>query len=168
MAEQPDSHSAPPSGAPVREATGDDGIGRCGASVTCTLHRSLLAPAEVRRFVERQVCPQHGDLAVAAVALVATELVTHATLRGQGPITVALECGVTTLKVSVHCLIVGPGETSSLRLGDTISSMIVDSICRGSGVDHDESGSTMWCTVPTGHLPIPTQRQGDEHSPASR
>jgi hypothetical protein len=168
MAEQPEPQRGTPSTAPTPEATADDRPGQCGSHATCTLRRSLLAPAEVRRFVEQHVCPRHGDLAVAAVALVATELVTHATLRGQGPITVVLECGVTTLKVSVHCLIVGSGETSTLRLGDTISSMIVDSICRGSGVEHSQSGSTMWCTIPTGYLPIPTQRQGDERSPASR
>jgi len=125
--------------------------------VTCTVERSLRAPAEARRFVEGHVCPQHDILATAAIALVASEVVTYAALRGEGPIAIDLECGVSSVTLLVSCSMDLP-EASGLSLGDAVSSMIVDSICRASGTEHTETGSTMWCTIPTGCMPQPVSR----------
>jgi len=126
--------------------------------VTYTVQRTLRAPAEARRFVEGHVCPEHDTLATAAIALVASEVVTHAALRGEGPITLALECDVTSLTLLVSCSMDLPEEASELRLGDPVSTMIVGSICRASGTEHTENGSTMWCTIPTGCMPEPVSR----------
>ena len=130
----------------------------CTVSATRTLQSSLRAPAEARTFVAEEVCLRHDPLATAAAALVASELVTYAALSGEGPITIALECGVTTLTLSVTCSMRGQPETTELRLADPVASMIVDSVCRSSGTLPTEDGLTMWGTIPTGYIPVVAPR----------
>lgn len=131
----------------------------CGVSATRTLQRSLLAPAEARAFVDEQLCPAHGPNAIAAVRLVASEVVLHAVRCGDGPIVVALECETTSVTLTVTCPMRASAGGTRLQLGDPISGKIVDSICRASGVVQTPDGQTMWCTLPTGH--IRTQVQTD-------
>ena len=124
----------------------------CRASATRTLPRSLLAPGEARAFVDEQLCPVHGPNAIAAVRLVASEVVLHAVRCGDGPVVVALECEATSVTLTVTCRMRAPSGGARLELGDPISSKIVDSICRASGVVETPDGQTMWCTLPTGHI----------------
>jgi len=130
----------------------------CNVSATRTLQSSLLAPAEARTFVAERICQRHDPLAIAAAALVASEVVTHAVLSSEGPITIALQCDVTTLTLSVTCSMDGPSETPALRLADPVAGMIVDRICRSSGTLTTENGLTMWCTIPTGYLSVRASR----------
>jgi hypothetical protein len=130
--------------------------GHCDVNATRTLQNSSLASAEARTFVAERTCPRHDPLAIAAAALVTSEVVAHAALSGEGPITIALQCHVTTLTLSVTCSMNGPPERPQLRLADPIASMIVDGICRSSGTLPTEHGVTMWCTIPTGYLPVRT------------
>ncbi len=130
----------------------------CNASATRTLQNSLLAPAEARTFVAERICSRHDALAIAAAALVANEVVTHAALIGDGPITIALQCDVTNLTLSVTCSTDEPSVTPELRLADPIADMIVNRICRSSGTLPTAHGLTMWCTIPTGYLPVRTPR----------
>jgi hypothetical protein len=131
---------------------------RCAVSATRTLQSSLLAPAEARFFVAERVCSRHDPLAIAAAALVAGEIVTHAVLNGEGPITIALHCHITSLTLSVTCTMDVPPGTPELRLADPIAGMIVDKVCRSSGTLPTEHGLTMWCTIPTGYIPVRTPR----------
>jgi hypothetical protein len=124
----------------------------CDVSATHTLQSSLLAPVEARTFVAEQICLRHDPLAIGAAALVASEVVTQAVLSGEGPITIALQCHVTTLTLSVTCSVDAPSETPELRLADPIAGMIVDKICRSSGALTTEDGLTMWCTIPTAYI----------------
>jgi hypothetical protein len=133
---------------------GDDEALHCDVRATRTLKSSLRAPAEARAFVGDRICPRHDRVATAAAALVASEVVTHAVVNGEGPITIALECRVTTLTLSVTCAMTGPSQAPRLRLADPIADKIVDGICRSSGTLPTEHGLTMWCTIPTGHLPV--------------
>jgi hypothetical protein len=130
----------------------------CDVSATRTLQSSSRAPAEARTFVAERICPRHDPVAIAAAALVASEVVTHAALSSEGPITIALQCHVTTLTLSVTCSLDGASETPELQLADPIASMIVDRICRSSGALSTEHGLTIWCTIPTGYLPMQTSR----------
>ncbi len=159
MVQQRERHSAEVFDEDVRasRATLDSEL-HCEVSATRTLQSSLLAPAEARTFVAERTCPRHDPLAIAAAALVASEVVTHAALSGDGPITIALQCHVTTLTLSVTCSLDGPSETPELRLADPIASMIVDRICRSSGTLSTDHGLTMWCTIPTGYLPVRTSQ----------
>lgn len=138
----------------------DDEALRCDVRGTRTLQGSLRAPAEARAFVVARICPRHDLVATAAAALVASEVVTHAVVNGEGPVTVTLECRVTTLTLSVTGAMDGASQASRLRLADPIADMIVDGICRSSGTLPTEHGLTMWCTIPTGHFPV--------HHPAPR
>lgn len=124
----------------------------CGARSTRTLYRSLRAPAEARRFVEEQICVRHNTAAIASVALVASEVVTHAVLRGEGPVSITLECDVTSLTLSVSCWMGAASETGEPHLGDHLSRVIIDSVCRASGTEHTEHELTMWCTI-AGQVP---------------
>lgn len=137
----------------ARAALGGRGP-RCGVRETRTLQNSLRAPAQARTFVAERVCPRHGSLAIAAAALVASEVVSHAAVCGEGPITIVVECAVTTLTLSITCAMEGPSEAAELRLGDPIAGMIVDSICRATGALRTERGLTMWGTIPTGHIAV--------------
>lgn len=125
----------------------------CDASAEGTLQRTLRAPSEARAFVDEQLCPEHGHYAVAAVRLVASEVVLHAVRSGDGPVTIALECDVTSVTLRVTCAMDAPVDGARLQLGDPVSSMIVDSICRASGAMHTQPGLMMWCTLPTGQMP---------------
>jgi len=126
----------------------------CAVSATRTLQSSLLAPAEARTFVAERICSRHDPLAVAAASLVASEVVTHAVRCGEGPVIIAVRCDVTTLALSVTCSMDGLSEAPEMRLADPTAGMIVDSICRSSGTLLTEHGLTMWCTIPTGYLPV--------------
>lgn len=160
MAEQCEPQWAKPSdeAAPAAEESLGSETLHCGVSRTRALQGSLRAPAEVRTFVAEWICARHGTLAIAAAALVASEVVTHAALCGEGPITITVACDVASLTVSVTCSMDGPLETSGLRLGDPIAGMIVDRICRASGSLSTEHGLTMWGTIPTGYIPARTSR----------
>jgi hypothetical protein len=125
----------------------------CSVTATRTLRSTLRAPAEARAFVAESTCPRHDLLAAAAAALVASEVVTHAALSGDGSITIALQCHVTTLALSVTCSLDGPPVTPAMRLADPVAGMIVERICRSSGTLRTAHGLTMWCTIPTGYLP---------------
>jgi len=153
-AEAPDEDAGTALGTRQRETL------QCDVSATRTLQGSLLAPAEARAFVAERICPRHDRVAFAAAALVASELVTHAVLSGEGPIAVALQCHVTTLTLSVTCSMDGLSETSELRLADPVAGMIVTKICRSSGTVPAPHGLTMWCTIPTGYLPFLTRERG--------
>jgi len=62
---------------------------RCDAAATRTLQRTLLAPGQARAFVDEQLCPLHGPNAIAAVRLVASEVVLHAVRYGEGPVVIS-------------------------------------------------------------------------------
>ena len=137
----------------------------CDSSVAGMLQRSLRAPGEARAFVAEHLCSKHGAHASAAVQLVASEVVLHAVRSCVGPIIIALRCELTSVTLWVRCSMDAPqsaaeivtlreGLPPRLQLGDLISSMIVDSICRASGTIPTEHGLTMWCSLPTGHVPL--------------
>jgi hypothetical protein len=126
----------------------------CDSSAAGTLQRSLRAPGEARAFVAEHSCSEHGPSASAAVQLVASEVVLHAVRSCVGPIIIALRCELTSVTLSVRCSMDAPQSAPRLQLGDLISSMIVDSICRASGTIPTEHGLTMWCSLPTGHVPL--------------
>ena len=126
----------------------------CDSSAAGTLQRSLRAPGEARAFVAEHLCSKHGAHASAAVQLVASEVVLHAVRSCVGPIIIALRCELTSVTLWVRCSMDAPQSAPRLQLGDLISSMIVDSICRASGTIPTEHGLTMWCSLPTGHVPL--------------
>lgn len=135
---------------PSAPASLESAASTCGARSTRTLSRSLRAPAQARRFVEEHICARHATPATASVALVASEVVTRAVLLGEGPVSIRLECDVTSLTLSVSCWMRAASATGDLRLGDDVSRLVIHSICHASGTEQTEQGLTMWCTIPAG------------------
>ncbi len=143
--------------------------GQCrGVRATCTLPRSLHAPAQARTFVERQLCPRPDAETAAAVLLVTSEIVTQVVLQAEGPVTLAAECDGGSLMLQVTGWRDGdakPGPSDRL-LSSYISRSIVDGMCGDSGVEHTAQGFTLWCTIPTGCLPeASSQEQAPDRRP---
>lgn len=139
---------------PPRAARLPGRLSLCDSSAAGMLQRSLRAPGEARAFVAEHLCSEHGAQASAAVQLVASEVVLHAVRGCAGPIIIALRCELTSVTLSIRCSMDAPQDAPLLQLGDLISNMIVDSICQASGTIPTEHGSTMWCSLPTGHIPL--------------
>ena len=155
---------------PPRAAPRQGWMRLCDSSAAVTLQRSLRASGEARAFVAEELCSEHGPYASAAVQLVASEVVLHAVRGCDGPIVIALRCDLTSVTLSVRCSMDTPQSAPRLQLGDLISNLIVDSICRASGTIPTEHGLTMWCTLPTGHLPLvapPTGRAVGQLGPSA-
>lgn len=135
-----------------------------------TFSDSLLGPSEARRFVGQHSCPEHGTMAVDALLLITSELVTNAVRYGEPPIVLRLSCLASEVRLSVSdagpelpreqgtrgC----PGETQarlqpedgkhgSLGLG----LVIVAQTSREWGTTPLAIGKEVWCRVSTGGPP---------------
>jgi hypothetical protein len=125
---------------------------------TVTLPSSVLAPSLARDFVERHICPHHGDTAEGAVKLVTSELVTNAVLYGEPPVSIRLACAEREIRVEVadgndqKPVISGSHEGLGL--------LLVRKVANDWGTLGTTSGKIVWCAVPTGILPLPVPRAG--------
>jgi anti-sigma regulatory factor (Ser/Thr protein kinase) len=68
---------------------------------TVTLSDSHRGPAEARSFVRQHNCPEHGAIAMDALVLITSELVTNAVRYGLPPIVLRLSCRASELRLSV-------------------------------------------------------------------
>ena len=66
-----------------------------------TFSDSLSAPSEARGHVRKHGCPEHGTLALDALVLIASELVTNAVRHGRPPIVFRLSCLTSEIRLSV-------------------------------------------------------------------
>jgi anti-sigma regulatory factor (Ser/Thr protein kinase) len=80
------------------------------------------------------------------VALVTTELVTHALLHGYPPITLTIECEVTQVRISVSDAGCGPLTAGSVQR--ELSLMLIDQVVDAWGLLRTDQGETFWCTMP--------------------
>lgn len=127
---------------------------------TITLEKSLASPALARDFVERHSCPDHGGHGMAALQLLASELVTNAALYGAGPIEVRISCDVDSMRVEVHD---ERPEGEVLSGGDGMGLLLVNKVAHDWGATRSEHGKTVWGTVRTGV--VPAQRPRSRESP---
>lgn len=143
----------------------------CGltADQSVTFSDSLLAPSEARNFVRQQGCPEHGALAMGALLLVASELVTNAVRHGRPPIVLHLSCRGSEVRLSVcdtgpdlprgQGTRVDPGPTGARlpregpRGGQGLGLIIVAKTAREWGTTPLASGKEVWSRVSTGVLP---------------
>lgn len=140
-----------------RRSLGDSGVGVrvCDVSrqETCLLPNTLEAPGHARVFVQDVLCTTHGQEALVAVQLVASEMVTEAVLHGAPPYELAVSCQVTEIRVTVSDRStadrVSPDATDQLR------EALIGKVTRDRGVDLTGQGRTQWCVVATGHIPRP-------------
>ena len=122
-----------------------------------TVSRSLQAPREARRFVEAGICPEHACRALFAVRLAASELATRAVLVGQGPLTIGLNCDLTTVTVWVVFPSSVPVFGAPLALADDVAARVIESISRDWGVECLRDAERLWCTIPTEYEEPPAE-----------
>ena len=127
---------------------------------TITLEKSLASPALARDFVEQHTCPDHGAHGMAALQLLASELVTNAALYGAGPIEVTVSCDVDLMRVEVHD---ERPEGEVLSGGDGMGLLLVNKVAHDWGTTRTDHGKTVWGTVRTGV--VPAQRPRSWESP---
>ena len=134
---------------------GDVGSHTRDAGETAVLPRSVLAAGRARVFVDENLCAEHARSALSAATLAASEMVTEAVLTGDGPITLRLTCQETTVTLSVTFPTDGAEHDERLRLVDDVAARIIEGISRASGADVVEGQRRIWCTIPTGYVPMP-------------
>ena len=123
---------------------------------TAVLSRSVLAAGQAREFVREHLCAEHARPALSAATLAASEMVTEAVLTGDGPITLSLACQATAVTLSVTYPTDGAEHDERLRLVDDVAARIIEGISRASGADVTDGQRRIWCTIPTGYVPVPT------------
>lgn len=124
-----------------------DASPRFSSRLPSSAHASALA----RAFAQGHLCPEHGAEAEPAVMLLTSELVTHALRHGAPPISVALECEITQIRIVVRDG--SPGSGRQPVRPEDLSLLIIEKISREWGREDTEGGGTVWCTVPTGVVP---------------
>lgn len=122
---------------------------------SATFPDSRLSPSHARAFVREHVCPEHGQAAMGALALVTSELVTNSVFHGSPPIIVRLGCLVSELRVAVTDA--GPGlpVEGGTSASEGLGLRIVADIANDWGVAACAEGKEVWCRLPTGVLPRP-------------
>lgn len=123
------------------------------------LQKSLESPALVRDFVEDNTCPVHGTLGVAALQLLASELVTNAVLYGAAPIWAEISCEGHTMRAEVHD---EDREGQVLSAADGLGLLLVNKVAHEWGTELTETGKTVWCTVRTGFVPAQRPRSWED------
>ena len=115
---------------------------------------SVVAPSAARAYVRQHSCPDHGTIAVDALLLITSELVTNAVLYGSPPITVGLSCLTSEVRLSVSDT--GPTLPNEQGMRGGLGLVIVARIAREWGTMPLVVGKEVWCRVPTGMLPTRT------------
>ena len=138
------------------ERQGRVGTHTVEAVETAVLSRSVLAAGQARGFVAENLCAEHARPALSAATLAASEMVTEAVLTGDGPISLSLTCQTTAVTLAVTFPTDGAEHDERLRLVDDVAARIIEGISRASGADLVEGQRRIWCTIPTGHVPVPT------------
>ena len=140
-----------------------------------TLSDSDLAPFEARSYVRQHACPEHATIAMDALSLITSELVTNAVRHGRPPIVVRLSCLTSQVRLSVSDA--GPGlprqQGRRGALGDTgarlphalgtcggLGLVIVAGVAQEWGTIPLPLGKEVWCRVPTGMLPVRRALEG--------
>lgn len=132
-----------------------------------TYAASLASPTDARTYVRQHGCPAHAAIALDALLLIASELVTNAVRYGRPPIVLRLSCLVSEVRLSVADA--GPGlpleQGRRPRLGETeprlppeqgtcgglgLGLLIVAKVAREWGTAPLANGKEIWCRVPTG------------------
>jgi hypothetical protein len=123
------------------------------------LPHSIEAPGHARALMARHLCPDHGQDALAAAQLVVTELATCAVLYGKPPIRLDLDCGVTQLRIAVtHRTQETPAPEIPLDEDGVLRAALIAKLTRTWGIDPTPEGRELWCCLPTGVVPMRSER----------
>ena len=126
-----------------------------------TVPRSLKAPGAARRFVEASICGEHASRALGAVRLAASEFATQAALIGNGPLTIGLNCDLTTVTVWVVFPTSVPVFGAPLALADDVAARVIEGISCDWGADCLRDAERVWCTIPTAYKNLPAEGRAE-------
>lgn len=115
-----------------------------------TFEDSVLAPGQGRDYVRLRSCHQHAFIAMDALLLVTSELITNAVLHGEPPISLQLSCSVSEVRLTVSDT--GPRLPREQGMRGGLGLLIVAGIARQWGTTPLAVGKEVWCRVPTGTL----------------
>ena len=134
----------------------------CPGPFAVELPRSVEAPGVARGLITQNLCAEHGQAAMAAAQLLATELTTCAVLYGSLPIRLELECVGDRLRIAVtHSTTAEDVAEVPVDEEGGLRSALLDKLARSWGVERTPDGRRLWCVLPTGTLPtgrVPSQR----------
>jgi anti-sigma regulatory factor (Ser/Thr protein kinase) len=125
-----------------------------------TFSASLAAPSEARTHVRKHGCPEHGALALDALLLITSELVTNAVQHGRPPIVFRLSCLTSEIRLSVsdegpelpreQGTRGAPHSAGRLPRVGGLGLVILDQTSREWGTTPLATGKEVWSFVPTG------------------
>lgn len=154
-------------------AVGGDPLAACRTfhgvhadTMQTTVPRSLRAPREARRFVEAGICGEHASRALGAVRLAASEFATQAALIGDGPLTIGLNCDLTTVTVWVVFPTSVPVFGAPLALADDVAARVIEGISGDWGTECLRDAERLWCTIPSEFKDLPAEGRADVEAPA--
>lgn len=134
----------------------------CSGPFAVELPRSVEAPGMARGLVTQNLCSEHGQAAVAAARLLATELTTCAVLYGSLPIRLEMECVEDRLRIAVtHSTTAQDVAEVPVDEEGGLRSALLDKLTRSWGVERTPHGRRLWCVLPTEVPPtgrVPSQR----------
>jgi|SRR5690349_5581615 hypothetical protein len=126
-----------------------------------TVPRSLQAPRAARRFVEAGICGEHASRALGAVRLAASEFATQAALIGNGPLTIGLNCDLTTVTVWVVFPTSVPVFGAPLALADDVAARVIEGISGDWGTECLRDAERLWCSIPTAYRNLPAEGRAE-------
>lgn len=131
------------------------------------LPHTIEAPAQARALVQRHICREHGRDARTAAQLAVTELATCAVLYGKPPISLELECGVNELRIAVAHRTEGvPVVDIPIDEEGGLRAAMLAKLSRSWGIDRTEDGRRLWCSLPTGVMPVLAETRQGTRNPA--
>ena len=131
-----------------------------------TVPRSLQAPRAARRFVEAGICGEHASRSLGAVRLAASEFATQAALIGDGPLTIGLNCDLTTVTLWVVFPTSVPVFGAPLALADDVAARVIEGISGDWGTECLRDAQRLWCTMPTEYTNLPVEGRAHVEAPA--
>jgi hypothetical protein len=126
------------------------------ATATFELDRSIETPGRARAIVAMHSCVDHGEEALPAAQLLATELATCAVLYGTAPVQMELDCQESQLLISVSHGVPPGQRAEGLPIDEEggLRSALLNKLSRRWGAESvGEHTRRLWCLLPTGHVP---------------
>jgi hypothetical protein len=93
--------------------------------------------------------------------LAASEFATQAALIGNGPLTIGLNCDLTTVTVWVVFPTSVPVFGAPLALADDVAARVIEGISGDWGTECLRDAERLWCSIPTAYRNLPAEGRAE-------